>query len=109
MIAGSIPVNFTWTVSSGVEHRIVDPKVKGSIPLRFAYTPIERKHVDNIVWKKSTRSSPSGDNCVEVGQAPKDDHIYVQDSKARGQRILKFTPAEWAAFVAGVKDNEFNF
>jgi hypothetical protein len=66
--------------------------------------------VDNIVWKKSTRSSPSGDNCVEVGRAPKDDHIYVQDTKnLPGQRILKFTPGEWEAFIGGVKDGEFDF
>ena len=57
-------------------------------------------------WRKSTRSSPSCDNCVEVafvGGA-----IAVRDSKNPDGGVLVFTPAEWDAFVDGTKDGEFD-
>jgi hypothetical protein len=44
--------------------------------------------------------------CVEVavGKAA----VRVRDSKGCGEQELTFTPAEWAAFVAGVKAGEFD-
>jgi hypothetical protein len=45
--------------------------------------------------------------CVEVGRAP-DGQVAVRDTKNREQQ-LTFTPDEWAAFVAGVKNNEFDY
>ncbi len=33
--------------------------------------------------------------------------ILVRDSKNRTGPALAFTPAEWAAFLAGVRDGEF--
>ena len=57
-------------------------------------------------WRKSTLSS-SGDNCVEVAFAA-DGSIGVRDSKQHGLGpILEFTPAEWDAFLGGVKTGEF--
>lgn len=47
---------------------------------------------------------PSG-GCVEV--AAKDGIVSVRDAKNPAQ-ILEFSKAEWAAFVAGVKDGEFD-
>lgn len=32
----------------------------------------------------------------------------VRDSKDPSGPVLRFTPAEWAAFTAGVRDGEFN-
>ncbi len=65
-------------------------------------------HLDmsQAVWRKSTRSSPSCDNCVEVafvGGA-----IAVRDSKNPSAGFLVFTPDEWDAFVDGTKDGEFD-
>jgi hypothetical protein len=65
-------------------------------------------HIDltTAVWRKSTRSSPSCDNCVEVafvGGA-----IAVRDSKNPAGGTLVFTPDEWDAFVGGTKDGEFD-
>jgi hypothetical protein len=58
------------------------------------------------VWHKSTRSSANGD-CVEVADNLPG-IVAVRDSKNPADPALTFTPAEWAAFVSGVKSGEFN-
>jgi Domain of unknown function (DUF397) len=64
--------------------------------------------VEVLNWRKSTRSGPYTDNCVEVAFTGKDE-ILVRDSKDKGTGpVLKFTGSEWDAFVAGVRDGEFN-
>jgi len=60
----------------------------------------------NAAWRKSTRSGPWTDNCVEVAFV--DEAIAVRDSKNPTGPALVFTKSEWDAFVGGVKDNEFN-
>lgn len=46
--------------------------------------------------------------CVEVGQSS-DGSVLVRDSKdAERATSLRFTSAEWTAFVAGVKAGEFD-
>jgi hypothetical protein len=57
-------------------------------------------------WRKSTRSANSG-NCVEVAGLDRGRRA-VRDSKDRHGPALVFTPAEWAAFTAGVRDGEFD-
>lgn len=58
-------------------------------------------------WHKSSYSNGNGGSaCVEV--ATLGDGRAVRDSKDRSGPALFFTPAEWAAFVAGVKDGEFD-
>lgn len=50
------------------------------------------------------------DQCVEVA-AETDDvnhEIVVRDSKDQDGPVLRFTPAEWVAFIKGVKDGEFD-
>ena len=62
--------------------------------------------LERVEWRKSTRSGPFTDNCVEVafvGEA-----IAVRDSKNPGAAPLIFTPGEWDAFVGGAKDGEFD-
>lgn len=60
------------------------------------------------VWKKSNRSSGSG-NCVEVAlnlpAVP--GHVAVRHSKHPDAEVIVYTDAEWAAFVGGVADGEF--
>jgi hypothetical protein len=58
------------------------------------------------VWRKSTRSGPWTDNCVEVAFV--DGAIAVRDSKDLSVTPLVFTPAEWDAFLGGAKDGEFD-
>jgi hypothetical protein len=57
-------------------------------------------------WRKSSRSSPSGDNCVEVAFAG--DEVAVRDSKNRDAATLLFTVDEWKAFIEGAKAGEFD-
>ena len=57
-------------------------------------------------WRKSKRSGPYSDNCVEVAFVG--DAIAVRDSKSPGGPVLLFTQAEWDAFVGGAKDGEFD-
>jgi len=58
----------------------------------------------NAVWHKSARSGESG--CVEV--ATLDRVVAVRDSKDREGPVLVFRPHEWEAFLAGVRDGEFD-
>lgn len=60
------------------------------------------------LFRKSTRSNNSGD-CVEVAlnQAPYTGNVLVRDSKNPNGAVHSFTTAEWAAFLGGVKDGEF--
>ena len=58
-------------------------------------------------WHKSTRSGGNGGNCVEVAtNLP--GIVAVRDTKNRNGGTLIFTRAEWAAFLAGTKDGEFD-
>ena len=57
-------------------------------------------------WHKSTRSS-GGDNCVEVAVAA-DGAVGMRDSKDRSGPVLEFSLDGWAAFLAGVRDGEFD-
>jgi hypothetical protein len=58
-------------------------------------------------FRKSSRSNGNGGACVEVADLP-DGSRAVRDSKDREGPTLLFTPAEWQAFVAGVKQGEFD-
>jgi hypothetical protein len=60
-----------------------------------------------LVWRKSSRSNGNGGECVEVADLP-DGSRAVRDSKDRSGPVLHFTPAEWQAFVEGVKLGEFD-
>lgn len=57
-------------------------------------------------WRKSTRSGPNCDNCVEVALVG--DHVALRDSKNPGGPALVFDRGEWDAFTAGAKDGEFD-
>jgi hypothetical protein len=66
--------------------------------------------LSNVQWHISTRSSSGGGDCVEAG--PLNDgtgRVALRHSKHPDGPVIIYTRAEWDAFVAGVKDNEFNF
>lgn len=57
-------------------------------------------------WRKATYSG-SENACVEVAPLP-DGGRAIRDSKDPKGPALRFTPAEWAAFTAGIRDGEFD-
>lgn len=59
-----------------------------------------------FVFVKSTRSG-NGGNCVEVARNVPG-VVAVRDSKDPAGAVLRFTFEEWAAFVGGVRDGEFD-
>lgn len=65
-----------------------------------------RLDLSRAAWKKSSRSGPNCDNCLEV--ACVDGAIAVRDSKNPTGPALVFTRDEWDAFLGGAKDGEFD-
>jgi hypothetical protein len=57
-------------------------------------------------WVKSSLSYANGD-CVEVASLP-GGQIGVRDSKDTAGPVLRFTSAEWQAFIGGVRNGEFD-
>jgi len=57
-------------------------------------------------WKKSSFSNGGG-ACVEVAtNLP--GLVGVRDSKDKDGPVLTFTPEEWHAFAAGIRDGQFD-
>jgi predicted secreted Zn-dependent protease len=62
--------------------------------------------LSRAAWRTSHRSQQNG-ACVEVAtNLP--GVAAVRDSKNPDGAVLTFSPAEWAAFIAGVRDGELN-
>jgi hypothetical protein len=59
-----------------------------------------------LVWVKSTHSGDKT-QCVEVAALP-DGSRAVRDSKDPDGPVLFFSGSEWRAFVAGVRNGEFD-
>lgn len=59
-----------------------------------------------LLFRTSSRCSKGG--CVEVAPLP-DGGAVVRDAKDRSREALVFDALEWADFVAGVKNGEFDF
>jgi Domain of unknown function (DUF397) len=59
-----------------------------------------------VQWRKSRASNPSG-NCVEVAALPGGE-VAVRNSRQPDGPALVYTRAEIAAFLAGVRNGEFD-
>lgn len=63
--------------------------------------------VPAVTWRKSSRSGPQGGNCVEIARLP-DGQIAIRNSRHPAGPALVFTSGEWAAFIGGARDGEFD-
>ncbi|MGW3024847.1 DUF397 domain-containing protein [Streptomyces sp. NPDC001221] len=62
---------------------------------------------DELSWKTSSYTNGNG-ACVDVAKLP-DGGRALRDTKDKGQGPVHFfTKPEWDAFIAGVKDGEFD-
>jgi len=61
----------------------------------------------DVTGRKSSYSGSNGGGCVEVADLP-DGGRLLRDTKDRNGPVLQFTAPEWAAFIAGVRDGEFD-
>jgi hypothetical protein len=57
-------------------------------------------------WRKSSRSGGSG-QCVEVA-TNLNGVVAVRHSRRPDAEVIIYTTAEWAAFIEGAKDGEFD-
>lgn len=57
-------------------------------------------------WVKSSRSGPTGGNCVEVAFLA-DGQVAVRNSRHPCGPALVFSAPEWDAFMGWAKDGEF--
>lgn len=58
-------------------------------------------------WIKAGKSGTNGGSCVEARRH--NGMIEVRDTKDHGNGpVLRFTAAEWAAFLDGAKKSEFD-
>jgi hypothetical protein len=69
-------------------------------------TPVD---LSRAAWRKSSRSAGNGgtEDCVQVAALP-DDRIAVRNSKRPDDAVVFFTRAEMAAWINGVKNDEFD-
>jgi hypothetical protein len=62
--------------------------------------------VPRLAWRVSSHSG-SDNACVAVALAP-DGEVVIHNTNRPHLGTLPFTAAEWRAFVAGIKDGEFD-
>ncbi|EIE98508.1 DUF397 domain-containing protein [Saccharomonospora glauca] len=61
-----------------------------------------------LLWKKSSYSGPNG-NCVEFATTSDGTgDVLIRHSKRPDDTVIRYTAAEWSAFLAGAKDGEFD-
>jgi Domain of unknown function (DUF397) len=74
--------------------------------VRNGMSATELTEVAGATWVKSSRSGPTGGNCVEVAFLA-DGQVAVRNSRHAAGPALVFSLQEWAAFVGGARDGEF--
>lgn len=71
-----------------------------------ATTSVRAGLLGPLAWRKSEAGNPCGD-CVELARIAEGD-VAVRNSRDPHGPALLYTPAEFAAFLTGVKAAEFD-
>jgi hypothetical protein len=59
---------------------------------------------NGLPWRRSGACADS--SCVEA--AGNEEHVYLRDGKKPDDAVLRFTRAEWNAFLTGAKAGDFD-
>jgi hypothetical protein len=63
--------------------------------------------MNSAEWHTSSFSGSNGGGCMEVARNLPG-LVAVRDSKDRTGPTLSFTPGQWQAFTAGVREGQFD-
>jgi hypothetical protein len=63
---------------------------------------IRASQLRGVTWRKSSRSGPTGGNCVEMAALSSPKAVAVRDSRQADGPALIFTAATWRAFTGGL-------
>jgi Domain of unknown function (DUF397) len=66
----------------------------------------QNNDADVLAWRKATASATGA--CVEVAVLGKGNGVAVRDSKDPNGPVLRYTDAEWRAFLHGARHGEFD-
>jgi hypothetical protein len=58
--------------------------------------------MENVRWRKSTRSVGNPEQCIELGAAP--DRRYVRDSKNQDGLVLTISLAGFCTFIHEIQN-----
>lgn len=61
----------------------------------------------STAWTKPQKCDNSSPSCVEVKRDKASGDFLVRDSKQIDGPVLSFSPDEWSAFGASIKDGQF--
>ncbi|MGW1681681.1 DUF397 domain-containing protein [Saccharopolyspora sp. NPDC002376] len=62
--------------------------------------------MNNMNWRKSSRSGSGASNCVEL--AIGESATYIRDTKDRDGGTLRVQQPAWAGFLGGLKAGRFD-
>jgi Domain of unknown function (DUF397) len=62
--------------------------------------------LSEIDWRKSSRSQPAGNECVEVGVFA--DSVAIRDSKGPDETMHLVTSSEWQVFISHIKSGHYD-
>jgi hypothetical protein len=70
----------------------------------------DRPDLAGVAWHISTKSDNGGASCVEAGPlADGSGRVAVRHSHHPNGSVIIYTRVEWEAFLAGVREGEFDF
>ncbi|GGM67390.1 hypothetical protein GCM10010106_11690 [Thermopolyspora flexuosa] len=74
------------------------------------HQPLSPDELAKVAWHISTKSDGGGGNCVEAGPlADGSGRVAVRHSRRPDGPVIVYSREEWQAFIAGVKEGEFDF